>query len=177
MPGVALILKSGLDLNKLLPLSREMLGYSPAKAADTVTVPLPELAHQLACVAAFKDQGAPPTIRYALPYLGFFVVGFVVAADERDMVEIMEAARGMEVAVTDTIQRGIQSAIISGTLAQWQRAIKLACSSRASLSRNARHVFNTMYKQLVDEGLKDMFDDVRVSEQPDHTFLLLEDKR
>jgi len=176
-PGVALITKTCLDLNTLLPLARKMLGYSPAKAADGATVPLPELVHQLACVAAFKDQKAPPTIKHATPYLGFFSVGFLVAANERDMVEIIEAVHGMEVAVTETVQTGVQSAILSGTLVQWQRAIKLACHPQALLSCNVRHVFNSTYRALVDIGLRDMFDGVKISEQSDHTFLLLEDTR
>jgi len=176
-PGVVLITKTCLDLNTLLPLARQMLGYSPAKAADGITVPLSELAHQLACVAAFKDQKAPPTIKYALPYLGLFSVGFLVAANERDMLEIIEATRGMEVILTETVQANVQAAIFSGTLAQWQRAIKLACHPQASLSCNVRHVFNSAYRALVDIGLRDMFDEVKMSEQPDHTFLFLEDTR
>jgi hypothetical protein len=44
------------------------------------------------------------------------------------------------------------------------------------MSRNARHVFNSMYKQLVNEGLKGIFKDMKVVQQNDHTFLL-EDKR
>jgi hypothetical protein len=175
-PGVALITKTNLDLNTLLPLCREMLGYSPASAADGVTVPLPELVHQLACVAAFKDRDAPPTVRYARSYLGLFSVGFLIASDERDMTEIIEALHGMDAVITETMQRGVQATIASGTLAQWQRAVKLACHPQAPVSCNTRHVFNMVYQILGDRGLRDMFDGVKVTEQPDHTFLL-EDQR
>jgi hypothetical protein len=171
-PGVALILKPELDLNLLLPLARKLLGYSLAKEADSSTIPLEPMAHQLACMAAFKDEKAPATVRYARPYLGFLVVGFIVAVDERDMVLILEAAHGMECVVTETTQRGAQAAIISGTLAQWQRAIKLACQISSDLP--VRQVFNAMYKQLAEQGLRSIFDGLRVSDQPDQTFLLLE---
>lgn len=171
-PGVALIIKPELDLSCLLPLARKLLGYSPAKGADGLTVPLSSLAHQLACIAAFKDEKAPATVRHARPYLGLFVVGFIVATDERDMVLILEATHGMECVVTETTQRGIQVAIISGTLTKWQRAIKLACQTSTAFP--VRQVFNAMYKQLAEQGLRSIFDDLRVSDQPDQTFLLLE---
>jgi hypothetical protein len=153
-----------------------MLGYSPASAADGVTIPLPELAHQLACVTAFKDRNAPPTVRHARAHLGLFSVGFLIAADERDMMEILEALHGMEVVVTETMQRGILATIVNGTLTQWQRVVKLACHPQASVSCNTRHAFNMVYHILTDRGLRDIFDDVKVTEQPDHTFLL-EDHR
>ena len=176
MSGVALILRSDLDLDNLLPLSRDMLGYSPAKAADGVIVPLPKLAHYLACLSAFKNPDAPPTVGYAAPVWGLMTIGFLVAADERDMVGVLEATHGMEAVVAETVERGIQAAIIAGTLVQWQRAIKLTCHSRTDVSREVRHTFNLMYKQLVKEGFRDLFDGVIRSDQPDHTFLL-EDKR
>jgi len=176
MIGVALILKSDLDLNTLLPLSREMLGYSLAKAADGSTVPLPGLVHSLACLSAFKNEDAPPTVGFAAPVWGLISIGFLVAADERDMAEILEAAHGMEATMTDTVQRGVQATIISGTLVQWQRAIKLACNSRTNSPSGVRHAFNIMYRQLVKAGFRDLFDGTTVLDQPDHTFLL-EDKR
>lgn len=171
-PGVALIIKPELDLNLFLPLARKLLDYSPAKEADGSAVPLLALAHQLACIAAFKNKKAPATVRHARPYLGLFAVGFIVASDERDMVLILEATRGMECVVTETTQRGVQAAIISGTLAQWQRAIKLACQTSVVLP--VRQVFNAMYKQLAEQGLRSIFDGLRISDQPDQTFLLLE---
>lgn len=171
-PGVALIIKPELNLAVLLPLARELLGYSPAKAADGVTIPLPEMAHQLACIAAFKDEKAPATVRAARSYLGLFAVGFIVASDERDMTMILEAARGMESVVTESLQRGVQAAIISGTLAQWQRAIKLACQITIPLT--VRQAYNLMYRQLVDAGLRSIFNGAQMTDQPDRTFLLLE---
>lgn len=176
MAGAALILRTDLDLNNLLPLAREMLGYSPAKAADGASVPLPKLPHALACLSAFKNPNAPSTVGYAAPVWGLITVGFLVAADERDMGGVLEATHGMEAVVAETVQRGIQAAIITGNLAQWQRAIKLTCHSRTTVSRNVRHVFNLMYRQLVKEGFRDLFEGTTISDQPDHTFLL-EDRR
>ena len=174
--AVVLILKSDLDLNTLLPLSRRMLGYSPAKTADGSAVQLPELVHAVACLSAFRDEDAPATVSLAATVLGLISVGFLVAADERDMVNVLDAASGMETVVTNTVERGIQAAIISGTLVQWQRSIKLTCSPQASITSNVRHVYNLMYRQLVKIGFRELFDGVKVSEQSDHTFLL-EDRR
>lgn len=174
-PGVALILASKLDLSQFLPLSRDMLGYSPAKNADGAPIPLQELAHQLACIAAFKDEQAASTVKAAILQLDMLYAGFLIAADERDMVEILEIA-AMPFTRTPTLARGIDAVIISGSLVQWRTAVKAACNSRTHLSRDARHTFNSIYKILCKQGLKDMFDDLQVTEQQDRTFLL-EDRR
>ncbi len=171
-PGVAMILNSGLDLGVLLPLTRKVLGYSIAKQADAASIPLAPIAHQLACLAGFKDEKVSPTMRGGERYLDFVSVGFMVAADERDMVYILEAAMGMSCIVTDSIQRGAQAALIVGTLAQWQRAVKHACKTSSTTA--VRQVYNAVYRQLSDQSLRTLFGDLQVSDQSDQTFLLLE---
>lgn len=170
-PGVALVLLTKMDLATFLPVSREMLGYSPAKAADAVPVPLQELPHQLACVAAFKDEKAPPTVRTVAPQFDLFHAGFLIAADERDMLEILEVA-SLPFTYTETLARGVCATIISGSLSQWRDAVKLACHPKTNLSRGAHYTFSTIYQILCKEGLKGMFDDLQATKQTDQTLLL-----
>jgi hypothetical protein len=170
-PGIALVLLTKLNLQTFLPLSRDILGYSAARAADGVSVELKEIPHNIACIAAFKDEKNPPTFRPDCPHLKLFQAGFLIAADERDMSEILELA-AMPFVLTQTMSRGVDAVVVSGTLAAWRDAITLACSPRADISRETRHTFNAAYKILCKEGLRDMFGDLHVSEQPDHTFLL-----
>jgi len=174
-PGVALVLTSKLDLSQFLPLSRDMLGYSPAKNADGAPIPLQELPHQLACIATFKDEQVSPTVQAATLELNMLHAGFLVAADERDMVEILEVA-AMPFTFTLTSARGIDAVVISGSLAQWRDAVKAGCSAKANLSRGALYAFNSIYKILCQRGLKGMFDDLQATAQRDQTFLL-EDRR
>ncbi len=174
-PGVLLAISTSMDLVHFLPAARKVLGYSPAKAADSVAVPLQDTAHQLACLAAFKDEHASTSLR-ASPYcLKLFQMGFFIVADERDMLEILEVV-AMPFVITESLARGVDAAIISGSLAQWRDAVKMACHPRTQLARGARHAFNSIYKLLCDQGLKEMFNGLKVLEQSDHTFLL-EDKR
>ena len=172
-PGVALILQPEMDLGTLLPLTRKVLGYSIAKQADAAAIPLAPIAHQLACLAGFKDGISSPTVRGGERYLDLLSVGFMVGADERDMVYILEAARGMAHVVTDSIQRGVQAALIRGTLDQWRQAISWACKY-PSTPTAVRQVYNAVYRQLSDQSLRTIFGDIRERPQPDKTFLLLE---
>jgi hypothetical protein len=167
-----MILRSEMDLGTLLPLTRRLLGYSIAKQADGATIPLAPIAHQLACLAGFKDEKASPTVRGGDSYLGLLSVGFLVAADERDMVFILEATLGMEWVVTDSTQRGTQAALITGTLAQWKRAVRAAC--KPSTATAVRQTYNAVYRQLSDQSLRPLFGDLREHKQTDQTFLLLE---
>lgn len=159
--GVALILISKLDLNTYLPTSHQILGRSLSRAADNL--PLSEIAHQLACLAAFKES----SLKDSIPPLNLYHAGFLIAANERDMIEILEIA-AMPFVLTETISRGIDAVIISGSLAQWRDAVKVGCKA----SREVRLVFNSVYRILCEKGLKDIFDNLQVSEQQDHTFLL-----
>lgn len=170
-PGIALILLSKLNLQTFLPLSRDVLGYSAAKAADSVSMELKEIPHNIACIAAFKDEKHPPTFKSDCPYLKLFQAGFLIAADERDMTEILELA-AMPFVVTRTLKRGVDAVIVCGPLSAWRDAIILACSLGTSVSRETRYTFNAAYKIFCKEGLRDMFGDLHIAEQADHTFLL-----
>ncbi len=171
-PGVALILLTKLDSGTFLPLSRKVLGYSPASAADSVTSPLKELAHSVACIASFKDKDASPHLSPASPHFSLFHAGFLIAADERDMVEILELA-GMPYTRTETLSRGIEAAVISGSLTQWRDAVKLSCLPAGSSStRGVRHAFNSVYTILINNGMQSLFEGLRITTLHDRTFLL-----
>lgn len=172
MAGVALIAETKLNLSEFLPLARDLVGYSVSKQADSIPIPLPPLAHGLACVASFKDKTAHPAVRASGPFLGLFSVTMLVATFEPEMVEVLETAGGMEFAVVDTTQRQIQAAIITGTLAQWRQAVLRACGSKSKLSREARHVYTLVYNHLCKQGLRDMFDGWKAGEFDDKTLLL-----
>lgn len=165
-PGVALILLTKLDAPSFLPLSREILGYSPATAADAAS--LNDIAHQLVCLASFKDKHLPPTVKAATAHLNLLHAGFLIAIDERDTVEILEIAT-MPFVSTDTLSRGIDAIILSGTLAQWRDAVGRGCCE--DVSRDVRHAFNSIYRKLCGIGLKEMFGK-QVIDKQDQTFLL-----
>ncbi len=165
-PGVALILLTKLDVQSFLPLSREILGYSPAKAADGAS--LSDVAHHLVCLTSFKDQQLPPTVQAATSQLNLLHAGFLIAADERDTVEILEIA-AMPFVSTDTLSRGIDAIILSGTLAQWRDAVERGCCQ--DVTRDVRHAFNTIYRELCKVGLKEIFNR-QVTNRQDQTFLL-----
>jgi hypothetical protein len=160
-----------IDLQTFLPLCREVLGYNPSKAADTAAVDLQELAHGLACLSAFKDETSPTHFRADCAHLKLFQAGFLLVADERDVLDILELA-AMPFTATETLSRGAEAVLISGTLAQWRDAITLACDPKTEASRDVRYAFNAAYKIFCKNGMRDMFGDLHVSEQADRTFLL-----
>jgi hypothetical protein len=173
-PGVIPIMQTKLDLSRWLPIARNVLGYSVAKAADAATVPLSDMPHALACLAAFKDEKAPASVSWAWPQWDLLSAGFFIVAEELDMVGILDMLAGMPVTVAETTQRHILAAVVSGTLAQWRQAVKKACNGRQEPGVCA--AFNTIYRHLEAEGLRDLFHGLKLTPQTDNTFLL-EDKR
>jgi len=172
MAGACLIAQTKLSLDAFLPLARDLVGYSVAQAADSVPVPLPPMAHNLACYSSFKDRKASPSVRLAEPFYGLFSTTFLVATFENDMAEVLETAGGMEFAIVDTVERRIQAAIIHGTLAQWRRAILRACGPKTKLEQEARQVYTLVFNKLCQLGLREMFDTLKVGARQDRTLLL-----
>jgi hypothetical protein len=105
------------DFNKLLTVSQQALGYNAAEAVDSNPVIRTDAERFLSCLAAMQDQHAQPG--FASHLLNHVAFSVLVAADERDMLAIVEIGQ-MPFVVVDTCARGVQLAVMSGTLAQWK---------------------------------------------------------
>jgi hypothetical protein len=89
------------------------------------------------------------------------------------MLDILQCAAGMPFVINDTISRGIQVAVITGTLAQWRDAVKSGSSPGVEVP--VRQCFNKIHFLFESAGLK-VWSDCRERPAPDQTFYL-EDKR
>jgi hypothetical protein len=96
-----------------------------------------------------------------------------IGADERDMLEILQLA-GLPFVVVETIVRGVQAAVVTGTLSQWRDAVVSGCSK--GVPTPVRHCFNKLHSLFTAAGLN-VWGDYTPRSAPDQTFLLLEDKR
>jgi hypothetical protein len=149
MIDVLLISKPAYDLPTFLALANEMLGYSPARAADTAG--LSGLPHLMACLAGFRNKDSK---NYQDIYnLLYFV--FIIAADEQNMLLIMEILDGMGFALSETRIRGVQALIVGGTLKQWKSAVLRGC--RKDQDEEIRACFDKVYLQFQAIGLADVF--------------------
>jgi hypothetical protein len=165
-----LITTPAIDFSTFLGLSHQALGYSPSSAADASPLPLSDTERFLSCLSALKDQHAPVTLSpHLLTHVSFSVL---VAADERDLLEVLECCAGMPFVQTDTLARGIQIAVVTGTLAQWRDAVISGCQAETEVS--VRALFNTILARFEQARLKVWDDCARKQVGP--TFLL-EDKR
>lgn len=170
-PDVMLIQQPAVDFERFLALAHQALGYSPATAADNSRRVLSEAERFLSCLAALRDPKAPAGLLPSL--LTHVSFSLLCAADERDLPDILECAAGMPFVKADTTMRGVQIAVITGTLAQWRDAVKTGSSG--SVQPNARACFNKVYTMFVKHGLN-VWGDLQVRPGHDQTFFL-EDKR
>ena len=116
-PNFLLIQVPTPDFNKLLTVSQQALGYNAAEAVDSNPVIRSEAERFISCLAAMQDQHAQPG--FAAHLLNHVAFSVLVAADERDMLAIVETGQ-MPFVTVDTCARGVQLAVMSGTLAQWK---------------------------------------------------------
>jgi len=170
-PSALLITQPTIDFNTFLGLSQQALGYNLSQSIDASPVERSEVERFLSCLSALKDTSAPAGL---LPHLLAHVsFSLLIAADDRDMLDILQIASGMAFVVADTLMRGVQLSVITGTLAQWQLAVKSGSSKVSEF--NVRVLFNRVMEVFQTAGV-DVWKDYDCHTMPDHT-LYLEDKR
>jgi hypothetical protein len=165
-----LLLLPTMNTPSFLTLANEMLGYSPARAADSAG--LKNQQHLLACLAAFRNQKLPATVKAAKDVYDLLNYGCLFASDDIDMAVILEVLCGMPFALTETKLRGVQAAIAVGSLRDWRTAIVRGC--RQDQPEFVRRVYDKLYTQFCNAGLTDVFAVKSRRTLPDNTFTLEE---
>lgn len=165
-----LLLMPTMNLPAFLTLATDMLGYSPARAADSAG--LKNQQHLIVCLAAFRDKHATPNIKASKDIYALLHYGCLFAADDIDLLPILEVLDGMPIAVTDTKIRGVQAAIVAGSLREWRTAILRGC--RIEQPEFIRRVYDSIYTQFCNIGLAEAFAIKTKKTLTDQTFTLEE---
>lgn len=166
---VALVLRTQLDMSMFLGITNKLLGYSPATKADAATPTLKTIPHELGCLLGFKDRGGSLDLEQTEQFHDLYSFGFLIAADERDLLPILEMAK-MPFVLQETMIRGVEVAIVVGTFRHWQAAMKRAC--QPEVDQMIRLCFDKIYLIFEREGLLKAFDAGRPHKLPDTTFYL-----
>ena len=125
-PSAILISAPAIDFRTFIGLSHKVLGRSPAAPSDACRRELSDAERFLSCLAALRDERAPVGCRpICLKHVSFSAF---IGADERDMLEILQLCAGMPFVAVETIVRGVQAAVVTGTLSQWKDAVVSGCS-------------------------------------------------
>lgn len=141
MSAVQLVMFSNFDLDTFLPIARQAMGRGVAAKADAAGAL--EEQHNMLCVAGLLDGDEVDVEHlYSLAYL--------IAADSYDMQGILQVASLPHV-VTQSAARGIDVALVSGTLALWCRAVIRGC--QRPVESGVRKVFNKIHQDLHNRNL------------------------
>lgn len=171
-PKVVLISATTVDFKTFIGLSYKVLGYSPAAGADACPRELSDTERYLSCLAAVLNPQAQPGLSPSL--LTHASYGVFIVADDRDMLDILQCAAGMPFVLADTTARGVQAAVITGTLGQWRDAVK--SGSTPTTEANVRLCYNRIFALFEGAGVN-LWTDQRSRPAPDQVTFLLEDKR
>jgi len=170
-PSVAVITEPAVDFATLLGVAQQALGYSPGAKADQVRREMSDAERFISCLSAFHDQAAPAGLTpNLLSHVSFSVL---LVADERDLIDMIEAASGMSIVTADSVSRGVMLAVLTGTLAQWRDTVKTG--SHPTAQYNVRSACCDIMRQFDERGLS-VWKDLTVKPLNDHTFYL-EDRR
>lgn len=167
-PSVVMIQRPDIDFTTFLTLTHQMLGYSIASAVDRSRIEHSDEERFVSCLAAFGDPKAPAGITPNL--LTFLSFSILVAADDRDLLDIVECCAGIPVRLTETVSRGVFAAVFHGTLDQWRDAVKTGTSAVAQ--HNVRACFCNIMGLFEKIGLSVVWKDFDCKSLPDKTFAL-----
>lgn len=167
--NVCVIQTPNYQLPTFLSLCLKMLGYSPAKKADAAG--LKDQSHLLSTLAAFKDESVIPGVKNAHIIYDIVPYSCLLVAYEQDMLFLLECLPGMPFTVVDTTARGVQAAIVTGTLQQWRSTVNRWC--KAEQNKDIREAFNKVYQAFQQIGLAEVFAQTR-KDLHDNTFALIE---
>lgn len=170
-PECVLITAPSIDFHTLLGLGRKVFDRHLGEATDACRRELSPSERFLSCLAAMRDPKAP--VGLAPHLMAHVTFSVFIGADVEDMLDILERCPGMPAVVAETTVRGIQAAVVTGTLAQWREAVK--AGSNPKVAATVRHGFNRIYGQFCVQGLN-VWNDCRTRPAADQTFYL-EDKR
>jgi hypothetical protein len=165
-----LIQQPAIDFPSFLLYAEQALGYSPGVSSDSSPLQLHDSEKFMSCLAAMKNQNAPVGLPpHLLTHVSFSILA---CAEERDMQDVLEYCSGMPFVTADTVARGVQITVITGTLAQWRDAVIAGCQPHTEPS--VRVLFNCIQSLFIGVNL-DVWKDCK-RKQVGHTFLL-EDHR
>ncbi len=167
---VVLIQQPAIDFSTFLTVSHEMFGYSPASASDASQKQLSDSEKFLSCLAAMKNRNAPVSLPpHLLTHVSFSIL---LAANERDIMDVLECCSSMPFTLAETVARDIDAAVVTGTLAQWKNAVLSGCS--LGIEPSVRFIFNKILSLFEATNLSVWSDCTRRTNRDDNT-LLLED--
>ena len=169
-PSAILVQQPSIDFPTFLLHTEQALGYSPGTASDASPLQLHDAEKFMSCLAGMKDQGAPVGLPpHLLTHVSF---SMLVCAEDRDMQDALEYCSGLPFTVADTVARGVQIAVITGSLAQWRDAVISGC--QFAVEPTVRALFNHVLSLFESVNLNVWKDCER--KQSGQTFLL-EDHR
>jgi hypothetical protein len=133
------------DFKVFLGLTHEALGYSPASASDAARRKMVDAERFISCLQSFTTPEVTPSLPVNL--LGHITFSILVAADDRDMLDIIQVAAGMPFVKAETKARGIQIVVLTGTMTQWREAVIAGTQRGGSIQAcycKIMHIFNDM---------------------------------
>jgi hypothetical protein len=144
MNPTGLIIQESEFNENFLTACYEVLGYSVAHKADVKG--LTGISRNLACLTAFRSKES----NNHQEIYDLLSVGCLILAEENDLPDILEIS-AMPFALTETKLRGINAAIVSGTLRKWKIAISRGC--RQDVKSHVRMCYDALYLQFRSLGL------------------------
>lgn len=153
-----LITAPAVDFNKFLSAGHKMTGKSLSSAADKkhgVT----DAEKFLSCLSVMGGDTGEMSPRL-MAHLSF---SLLVWGDERDLLDVFQIC-GLPFVVTDTVTRGVQGAVITGSLSRWRDAI--ASGMRPMVEPGVRHLFGQMLSRFEQSGLSSVWNDYTRTNAP-----------
>jgi hypothetical protein len=119
-PTAAIIAQPSIDFSTLTRVAMQALGRSITTAVDTAGRKMHDTEKFLSCLSSIRGNNSTGLPDELLPHCCFTAL---IMCDQGDTLAVLEAASGMPFTFKETVMRGIDLIILSGTLRQWRDVV------------------------------------------------------
>lgn len=169
IPQSILIQQPAVDLAQFVGACSQIFDHNVAEGIDKDHRKLHIAEKLLSVLDAMRNPGIPVGLPTDL--LEHVTFSVLTVTDLESMIFLLGICSGLRIVVTETKERDIMVAVITGTLKQWRDAVAQGCHEVQTPTIRAG--FNQIYSLFVGQGLGALWKNFR--QKPDNnTFLLLE---
>jgi hypothetical protein len=121
-PEVTLVAEPSFDFDVLLKMAGMAVGRTVASGADACGRPLNDAERWVACLSALDDSQATDWL--SGPMLSHVSYSFAAAIEILDVPGLLAVGEGIAIASAESVRRGVQFVVLTGTLRQWRDAVR-----------------------------------------------------
>ena len=169
IPHSVLITQPSVNFDQLIGTCSEALDHNVSAGVDNSIKQLSDAEKYISILLAMK--GVSSQVHLAPSLLSHISFSVLTAAEDVDMMDMLESCSGMAFVVTETSRRGMLLAVVTGNMQQWRDSI---VTGTQHTQPTIRAGFDCIHNLFVQAGLGSVWNSYQQKQNDDNTYTLIE---